>query len=242
MALKEEIFNKNSTLFKVLDVNEVTEIGSVSKEVQSLNEEVSRNKLQLDALARNVNENQARNEAKFVDINTQLVEDRTDIGNLETTVQGLTTTTETNTTAIDDLNHSIESISDDIAEIEAKLESLENRISELEQAKISGQSSTVIGGVKYVINFLLGSQRGYRLGITFNTKGSVEYGVSYSASTEFGTAYLTLRFPAIYPVVFGYTGLPATLGLPTELSGNIVVSPEVTENVTGFVCFIAYLE
>lgn len=83
MALKEEIFKQDSTLFRVLDENEITELGSLSKEVDQLAIQIDQNKTQIDALGKVVDNNQSRNEQQFVIINTQLVNDRTDIGKLQ---------------------------------------------------------------------------------------------------------------------------------------------------------------
>jgi len=79
MALKEEIFDQNSTLFSILDENEVTEIGVIANSVNQLQGELDQYKLQLDGLAIRVDQQQARNEEQFVNLNTQIVQNTNDL-------------------------------------------------------------------------------------------------------------------------------------------------------------------
>lgn len=87
MALKEEIFKQNTTLFDVLDDNDITQIGTLDLRLTGLKNEVDANKLQLDGLARIVDQNQARNESQFVSINTQLIGINDNITNLNNAVE-----------------------------------------------------------------------------------------------------------------------------------------------------------
>ncbi|UHK03069.1 MAG: hypothetical protein GABNV1_gp3 [Guiyang argiope bruennichi nora-like virus 1] len=89
MALKAEIFDQNTTLFSVLDENEVTEIGKISLRVDRLNNDLAAVKLQLDGLALVVDQNQARNEEQFVRLNTNIVSLQTGIDNLNDMVTNL---------------------------------------------------------------------------------------------------------------------------------------------------------
>lgn len=84
MALKEEIFEQNSTLFAVLDENEVTEIGEIRSSVTNVQAELDQQKLQLDGLARVVDSNQARNEEQFVNFNTMLIATNSEVDKLKT--------------------------------------------------------------------------------------------------------------------------------------------------------------
>jgi uncharacterized coiled-coil DUF342 family protein len=162
MALKEEIFEQNSTLFQVLDENEVTGIGAISTRVDTLSDTVDEYKLQLDGLALRVDTNQSRNEQMFVQINTQLVQDRNDIDTLQTTTRTLTTTvdslsqellnfegdTETRFTDVyqrintttDDINAlstEVSTLSDQVDTLIADFESQQDEIGELQENIIS---------------------------------------------------------------------------------------------------------
>lgn len=86
MALKEEIFKQNSTLFEVLDENDITQISSINLKLNDVQDEVAANKLQLDGLAIIVDQNQARNESQFVSINTNFINLTTEVTNLESQV------------------------------------------------------------------------------------------------------------------------------------------------------------
>nr|APG78042.1 hypothetical protein 3 [Drosophila immigrans Nora virus] len=89
MALKQEIFEQNSTLFEVLDENEVMEIKEIQSSVTAVQTQVDQQKLQLDGLARKVDLNQARNEEQFVNFNTMLIATNTDVDKLKTTTATL---------------------------------------------------------------------------------------------------------------------------------------------------------
>nr|UHK03226.1 MAG: hypothetical protein FuNoV2_gp2 [Hangzhou nora-like virus 2] len=89
MALKEEIFKQNSTLFEVLDENDITQISSINLKLNDVQDEVAANKLQLDGLAIIVDQNQARNESQFVSINTNFINLTTEVTNLESQVDQL---------------------------------------------------------------------------------------------------------------------------------------------------------
>lgn len=157
MALKEEIFEQNATLFQILDENEVTEVGAISIRVNNLSQEVQDNKLQLDGLALRVDNNQARNEQMFVQINTQLVADRTDIETTQTNIVNLRSrlddlnvavaTLESNTedrftdvyqritTAnnnISAVSNEVETLADNVDTLISDFESVQDEISELQ--------------------------------------------------------------------------------------------------------------
>lgn len=91
MALKGEIFEQNSTLFSVLDENEVTEIVAINNSVIALSAVVDQNKLQLDGLAIRVDQQQARNEEQFVILNTHVLNNSEDINSINVRMSNLTT-------------------------------------------------------------------------------------------------------------------------------------------------------
>lgn len=108
MALKNEIFSTQSTLFTILDNNEVTEIGAMDRRVDQIGAQTAQNKSQLDDLGRLVDKNQARNEAGFVEINTSLVAINSEIN---------------------DINRKLDNIDlDELADISTKLQDIETRL------------------------------------------------------------------------------------------------------------------
>lgn len=128
MALKTEIFDQNTTLFNVLDENDVTKIGTLSSKVDHLNEEVGAVKLQLDGLARVVDQNQARNESQFVRINTSLVELQTSIDVIDSRLQAIGT-------KIQDIDEEItqlrENTISEISNMQLNIDSMNQKLSKL---------------------------------------------------------------------------------------------------------------
>ncbi|QCH41359.1 VP3 [Haematobia irritans Nora virus] len=129
MALKTEIFDQNTTLFHVLDENEVTKFGALSLKVERLSEEVNAVKLQLDGLARLVDQNQARNESQFVQINTSLV-------GLQTSVDVIDSRLDAIGTKIEDMEQEIvrlrtETISE-IGQLQLRIDSIYQRLTNVE--------------------------------------------------------------------------------------------------------------
>nr|AWA82261.1 hypothetical protein [Drosophila melanogaster Nora virus] len=109
MALKEEIFKQDTTLFNVLDENEVTEIKLIQSAVTDVQTQVDQQKLQLDGLAKVVDNNQSRNEEQFVNINTMLVTANTEIDKLKTTTASLTTDVDSLIIAVTEMSNSTQS-------------------------------------------------------------------------------------------------------------------------------------
>uniref|UniRef100_A0AAU7L0N4 VP3 protein n=1 Tax=Zeugodacus cucurbitae nora virus 4 TaxID=3159470 RepID=A0AAU7L0N4_9VIRU len=178
MSLKEEIFEQNSTLFHVLDENEVTEIGKFSAQLTSLEKEVGANKLQLDGLAKVVDQNQARTEQQFVQQNTLVQGLRVDVDRVEASLSSLDEAVENVQGDVDDLEERVESTVDDIntridhvnsllSEVKSDVNSLKETTSELKmtiaqlttkvdtmQAKIDGLQA----GLTNVVNELVVTQ------------------------------------------------------------------------------------
>jgi uncharacterized coiled-coil protein SlyX len=114
MALKEEIFEQNSTLFTVLDENEVTEIKQIQNSVTAVQTQIDQQKLQLDGLAKVVDQNQARNEEQFVNINTMIVGLTTDVDRLKTTTTNLAGQVDSMSISVAGLEQQVVAITDDI--------------------------------------------------------------------------------------------------------------------------------
>nr|AKH67652.1 gp3 [Drosophila melanogaster Nora virus] len=125
MALKEEIFDQNTTLFAVLDENEVTEIKSIQSSVTAVKTQLDQQKLQLDGLAKVVDNNQARNEEQFVNINTTLVEMSSEVDKLTTTTSQQAKQINTLATALNELDQTTK---DSLDTLNTTTESLKKQV------------------------------------------------------------------------------------------------------------------
>jgi molybdopterin converting factor small subunit len=129
MALKEEIFKQNTTLFDVLDDNDITQIGSINSRLTDIQNEVTANKLQLDGLARIVDQNQARNESQFVTFNTQITALNNEVNLLSTESQQLSET-------VDDLNDKFTSletnVTNEISDVTLLVSNLQQEVNNLD--------------------------------------------------------------------------------------------------------------
>nr|AKH67620.1 gp3 [Drosophila melanogaster Nora virus] len=125
MALKEEIFDQNTTLFAVLDENEVTEIKSIQSSVIAVKTQLDQQKLQLDGLAKVVDNNQARNEEQFVNINTTLVEMSSEVDKLTTTTSQQAKQINTLATALNELDQTTK---DSLNTLNTTTESLKKQV------------------------------------------------------------------------------------------------------------------
>nr|AKH67604.1 gp3 [Drosophila melanogaster Nora virus] len=125
MALKEEIFDQNTTLFAVLDENEVTEIKSIQSSVIAVKTQLDQQKLQLDGLAKVVDNNQARNEEQFVNINTTLVEMSSEVDKLTTTTSQQVKQINTLATALNELDQTTK---DSLNTLNTTTESLKKQV------------------------------------------------------------------------------------------------------------------
>lgn len=129
--IKDEIFDQNSTLFNVLDENEVTTITSLNKELDALDTRLGELKLQVDGLAIVVNQNQARNEAEFVRINTEIVKF---IGVTDELTQQVTTLSEgvaNISEHVDDNVERIEKLETEVGEFSFDFESLKGDLNDV---------------------------------------------------------------------------------------------------------------
>lgn len=144
MALKEEIFDQNTTLFSVLDENEVTEIKTIQETVTAVEAQIDQQKLQLDGLAKVVDNNQARNEEQFVNINTTLVEMRSDVDKLQTTADqqakqinnlatGLNELTKTTQESFNVLNNTVTSLEKQVLTNTDQISTLKETIATIQE-------------------------------------------------------------------------------------------------------------
>lgn len=141
MALKEEIFDQNTTLFSVLDENEVTEIAAINNSVIALSETVDQNKLQLDGLAIRVDQQQARNEEQFVNINTHVLDNSDDINSLNVRMSSLTARVVELENSDNNTGELIEELEVLVRGQETKISLLESQVSDLTEAFLDLRSS-----------------------------------------------------------------------------------------------------
>lgn len=139
--IKDEIFETNSTLFQVLDKNEVTDIVSIRQEQERQEQLIRENKTQLDGLARIVDTNQANNAAEFVRINTQFVDIEQKFASLDLLVQdfnediaGLTREVRYLDSYTRDLDNRVGMFEFDVDNVNNKIEELKRRADDGEEA------------------------------------------------------------------------------------------------------------
>lgn len=186
MALKEEIFEQNSTLFAVLDENEVTEIAAINNSVIALSETVEQNKLQLDGLAIRVDQQQARNEEQFVNINTHVLGNSDDINSLNVRMSSLTA----RVVELENSDNNVEELIEELETLvhgqETKISLLESQLSDLTEAFLDLRSSIepqvaqltakTTNGVK-----ILGGTQTYKIMDSFNRIMTIEINIPNSS-------------------------------------------------------------
>uniref|UniRef100_W8APM3 Putative ORF3 protein n=1 Tax=Ceratitis capitata TaxID=7213 RepID=W8APM3_CERCA len=84
--IKDIIFNENSTLFQVLDQLDITDIVDIKAQTNSLQREVSANKIQLDSLAIKQDNFEGTTNAHFVAINTQFQNQSEQLADIESNI------------------------------------------------------------------------------------------------------------------------------------------------------------
>jgi uncharacterized coiled-coil protein SlyX len=157
MALKEEIFDQNSTLFAILDENEVTEIGAISNSVNALSLVVDQNKLQLDGLAIRVDQQQARNEEQFVNFNTHILQNSDDINSINVRLFNVSERVTTLENAENNDGELIEELDERVNSIAVQLSSVSDRVTTLENTENSNvqlieELGIVVNGQETIIS------------------------------------------------------------------------------------------
>ncbi|AHZ92150.1 VP3 [Drosophila subobscura Nora virus] len=209
MALKEEIFDQNTTLFSVLDENEVTETKQIQNSVTTVQTQIDQQKLQLDGLAKVVDQNQSRNEEQFVNINTIIVGMNDDIDKLKITttnlvqqtnslnssvaeletfvprVNSLEVQTDANTKSISALEGTTDGIQDSINTINDGIVELKDDNKDLSSQIQALDSRITILESKIKSSFI---------------EKSVQYKISYSNNSD---VQRVLNFYALGPVKYG---------------------------------------
>lgn len=144
--IKDEIFETNSTLFQVLDKNEVTDIVSIRQEQERQNQLIQENKQQLDGLARVVDTNQANNASEFVRINTQFVEIEQSLdakfAEIDLTTESLKQDSAELIREVKYLDSYTQSIDQRVSEFEFNFDNINNNIEQLKQETVENKEAT----------------------------------------------------------------------------------------------------
>nr|ARO50051.1 envelope protein [Apis Nora virus] len=239
MALKEEIFDQNTTLFAVLDENEVTELAAISGSVNRLETQLDEYKLQLDGLARLVDQYQARNESQFVDLNTQIVTLNSDVSILTTRVSSLANTVsslqttvedldETTTTRFSTLNQQVDNLAVDVSSIQTvqnnqtvKVENLNNAVAEnaADVANLEAQVNTFEARIADLET--MGTTLA-RLNFRCSTGPMITSGTVYVWQYQYGRLS-TFEYTGVNPMMIGYG---YTVNMSGWLNGQYDISVE----------------
>jgi len=127
----ELIFSRNSTLFETLDTLDVIDINA---KVERLDADLNSYGEQLRQLAIIVDQNQAYNNARFVDINTDLNEFRRELYDNNQKIAELTRTVESFQSTISELQADTASNSGDIKQLQKEVTRLDRTVNFLFQA------------------------------------------------------------------------------------------------------------
>lgn len=90
MDLLAEVWERDTTLVDVLDDSGIGEIPSIQSKINAIQEEQSQQKDQLDSLGHTVDNNQKSNEARILDLYTNVNSNTRDLQRLEQEVKDLT--------------------------------------------------------------------------------------------------------------------------------------------------------
>lgn len=141
--IKDEIFDTNSTLFQVLDDNQVTDIVNIQSQLNAQGELIQENKSQLDGLARVVDNNQAVNARNFVEINTKLVEFQNNFDDIDKTFEVVNEELANSAREIQYLRSSVSALETTVGGLDYQFEGIQEDINTLKQ-DVSDNSEAIL--------------------------------------------------------------------------------------------------